>query len=128
MKNKATAFLVMHFAFLLYALYAVIGKIGSQTEFLSVKFIMLYGAVFVLLFLYALLWQQVLKIIPLTVATANKTITIVWGIAFGFFFFREAITLKMIAGAIVILAGILLLCSEPLETESSTQATESPDE
>ena len=118
MKNKATAFLVMHFAFLLYALYAVIGKIGSQTAFLSVKFIMLYGAVFVLLFLYALMWQQVLKIIPLTVATANKTITIVWGMIFGIFFFGEKLTLKMIIGAIIIFVGILLLNTTKEQTDA----------
>lgn len=112
MKNKAVAFLVMHVAFLLYALYAVIGKIGAQTDFLSPRFILLYGIVFILLFVYAVLWQQVLKVIPLTIATANKTITIVWGILFGFVFFKEAISLKMIIGSIVILAGILLLCTE----------------
>ena len=122
MKNKAVAFLVMHVAFLLYALYAVIGKIGAQTDFLSPRFILLYGIVFILLFVSEVLWQQVLKVIPLTIATANKTITIVWGIVFGFVFFKEAISLKMIIGAIVILAGILLLCTAPTEPDTGVEA------
>ena len=105
----------MHAAFIFYALYSVVGKLGAREKFFSLRFLILYGAVFILLFVYAILWQQVLKNISLTVATANKTITIVWGIVFGFFFFDEKITPKMILGAIVILIGILILCTGKID-------------
>lgn len=102
----------MHAGFLFYAFYAVLGKTASKKEFLSPAFILIYLAVFVILFVYALIWQQVLKVIPLLVATANKTITIVWGIVFGKLFFSEQIKMNMIIGTALILLGILLLATE----------------
>lgn len=115
MKNKKSSlfyFLLMHAGFLIYAFYAILGKTASKKEFLSPAFILIYLAVFVILFMYALIWQQVLKMIPLLVATANKTVTIVWGIVFGKIFFGEQIKMNMIIGAALILLGILLLATE----------------
>ena len=112
MKNKtrsAVYFILMHAGFLIYSTYALAGKIASKQEFLSPLFLALYAAVFVILIVYALIWQQVLKVIPLTVATANKTITIVWGIIAGRFIFNEAVSLKMLIGAALILTGIVIL-------------------
>ena len=102
----------MHFAFLVYCAYMLIGKTASKYPRISFLFIALYCVVFALLFVYALLWQQVLKKIPLTVAIANKSITIVWGMIFGLLIFKEAISFKMILGAIFILIGIFVLSSE----------------
>ncbi len=106
------SFIIMHFAFLVYCAYMLIGKIASKYPLISFLFIALYCVVFALLFVYALLWQQVLKKIPLTVAIANKSITIVWGMIFGLLIFKEAISFKMILGAIFILIGIFVLSSE----------------
>lgn len=46
---------------------------------------------------------------PLTVAYANKGITIVWGIIWGALLFKEAITIKTIIGGVIILIGIYLV-------------------
>ena len=108
-------FILMHFGFLIYAFYAVLGKVASTKQIFSPAFIGIYCAVF--LMIYAIIWQQVLKKIPLIIATANKTITIVWGILFGRIFFGEKITLNMIIGGAVILTGILILSFEPQSKE-----------
>ncbi len=105
-------FFLMHFSFLVYCSYAIIGKFASGLDFLSVKFILLYCLVFFILGIYAVLWQQVLKHIPLTVAIANKSVTIIWGLIAGYFLFNERITLTKIAGALLILTGIVLLSSD----------------
>ena len=76
---------------------------------------MLYSLVFTVLFLYALLWQQVLKRFPLSTAIANKAVTIIWGMIFGFLIFKEQVSAKMITGAVLILSGIFLLSSEKEE-------------
>lgn len=121
MKNHSIThlfyFILMHLGFLVYAFYAVLGKVASTKQIFSPAFIGIYCAVFLILMVYALIWQQVLKAIPLIIATANKTITIVWGILFGRIFFNEKITLNMIAGGVVILAGILILSFEPQKKE-----------
>ena len=106
------SFLFMHTAFLVYTLYPLLGKFATRYEMLSFQFVALYCVVFAILFLYAILWQQVLKRIPLTTAIANKSITIVWGMIFGLLLFGEGISLKMLIGAVLILSGILILSTE----------------
>lgn len=106
------SFFFMHIAFLVYTLYPLLGKFATRYEMLSFQFVALYCVVFAILFLYAILWQQVLKRIPLTTAIANKSITIVWGMIFGLLLFGEGISLKMLIGAVLILSGILILSTE----------------
>lgn len=110
--NNLFPFLFMHLAFLVYTFYPLLGKFATWYDFFSLQFIILYCVVFAILFLYAILWQQVLKHIPLSTAIANKSITIVWGMIFGLLFFNEEITPKMLVGAALILSGILILCTE----------------
>ncbi|MBQ6779613.1 MAG: EamA family transporter [Treponema sp.] len=121
MKNKAVAFLVMHLGFLLYSSYTIVGKIAAQKDFLSFHFILLYGAVVFILVVYAFLWQKVLKVFPLSVATANKAVTILWGILFGRLLFGESVKPTMIAGAVIILAGILFLNSLDAALDTTTE-------
>lgn len=115
--TKLSSFLFMHAAFLVYCIYPLLGKFATRYEMLSFPFIALYCVVFGVLFVYAVLWQQVLKKIPLTTAIANKSITIVWGMIFGLLIFREQISLKMIVGAVLILSGILILSTDKMEGE-----------
>lgn len=116
-KTKLNSFFFMHIAFLVYTLYPLLGKFATQYELLSFPFMALYFVVFGVLFVYAILWQQVLKKIPLTTAIANKSITIVWGMIFGLLIFREQVSLKMIIGAALILSGIMILGTEKMESE-----------
>lgn len=99
----------MHFIFVLYSFYTVLGKKASGFDFLSVNFCFLYCAMIFILFVYAVLWQQVLKSIPLSIASANKAVTIFWGMWWGFLFFNEEISIKKITGAFIIITGILIL-------------------
>jgi drug/metabolite transporter (DMT)-like permease len=117
LKTRFFSFLFMHVAFLVYTLYPLLGKFATRFELFSLKFILLYCIVFGILFIYAILWQQVLKKIPLSTAIANKSITIVWGMIFGLLFFNEIISLKMLAGALLILSGIFILSTEKEENQ-----------
>ena len=110
--NKILPYIFMHLGFLLYSFYTVLGKVASSYEFLSLKFCAFYCALILILFVYAFLWQQVLKKIPLSVATANKAITIIWGMIWSFLFFGENITAKKLVGAAIIILGITLLSLE----------------
>ena len=110
--TKLPSFLFMHVAFLVYCIYPLLGKFATRYEMLSLSFIALYCVVFGVLFVYAVLWQQVLKRFSLTTAIANKSVTIIWGMVFGLLFFKEAVSLKMLIGAALILSGIFLLSTE----------------
>ena len=52
-----------------------------------------------------------MKRMPLTVAYANKPVTLIWGIIWGKLIFDEKITWSMILGACIIFAGIYLVTS-----------------
>lgn len=84
---------------------------ASACRFLSVQFLLLYGASIFLMFIYALLWQQFLKIMPLNTAYANKSISTIWTMLFGALLFHERITWTMILGAAVIIVGVYLVVS-----------------
>lgn len=120
-KNNFPSFLLMHAGFLIYSFYTVIGKIAAKYDFLSLHFCIFYCILIFILFVYAILWQQVLKVIPLSFATANKASTIVWGMLWSFLFFQEEITLKKIIGAVIIIAGIILLSTSTKSEEQNNE-------
>ncbi len=75
---------------------------------MSYRFIALYGLVILLLGIYAIFWQQVIKNMPLTAAYANRAVTVFWGMVWGLIIFKEKITLGKAVGAVIVIAGIIL--------------------
>ena len=61
-----------------------------------------------ILVIYALGWQQIIKVLPLSTAFANKAITVVWGLVWGIILFNENITTGKLIGVGFIVAGIVL--------------------
>ena len=62
-----------------------------------------------MMIVYAVLWQQFLKIMPLNTAYANKSVSTVWTIILGAMVFHEKVTRNMVIGAVLIIAGIYLV-------------------
>ena len=107
--KKFLPYIILHIILLIYSFCTVFAKIASGQDFLSLGFFMFYGLELAILVIYALLWQQVLKSIPLTVAFCNKAITIIWGMVWGALIFNETINPFMVIGAIIVLVGIILV-------------------
>jgi small multidrug resistance pump len=81
---------------------------------LTPSFFLFVGIAFFLLVVYALLWQQVLKRVPLSIAYSNKGVTLLWGLLWGFVFFRESAILSKwntYLGIFLVLVGIFLIVS-----------------
>ena len=87
-------------------------KLAFQNEMFSFNFFLFAGLAVLFLGIYAIVWQQVLKKMPLTVAFTNKAICIVWGMLWGALFFGEQIKWYMIVGSIIIFAGVVLVVSD----------------
>lgn len=115
MSGKIVWFIVLHVLLLLYSISDVVSKFASGKEFLSVEFIGTYGLVIVLLGLYAIFWQQILKKVSLITAYANKSVTIIWGMFFGKLLYGEQIWWNQIIGAIVIMIGVYFVVLEDAE-------------
>ena len=105
-KIKIRDFILLHTILLLYSIAGIFSKLASTKEFLSIEFILNYIIVLFILFIYAFLWQKVLKRLPLTTAFANKSIVIIWGLVWGSLIFSERITINMIIGSVIIIIGI----------------------
>ena len=110
--KKAAAFALLHAIIFLYAIADVLSKYASQKDFLSWPFILLYGGVLLILVVYALLWQQVLKILPLITAYVNKSMTIIWGLIFGMALFNEHISFGKIIGMLLVIGGVIIVVME----------------
>jgi len=102
----------LHLLLILYSVAAVFSKFASTKTFLSTGFIVCYGVVLLLLFAYAIGWQQILKRLPLSVAFANKSIVIIWGIVWGMTLFKEKLTLGMVIGSVFVVCGIFFVVSK----------------
>jgi drug/metabolite transporter (DMT)-like permease len=59
------------------------------------------------LFVYAVVWQQLLKHLNLTTAFCNKAVNIIWGLLWGFIIFKESISWNMILGAVIVIVGVI---------------------
>jgi drug/metabolite transporter (DMT)-like permease len=111
-KGSAKTYLLLHALLLLYSFSGVLSKLASRQAMFSPAFILLYGGMLMILLLYAVFWQQILKVLPLSTAFANKAITLFWGIVWGMLFFNEHLNWGMIAGVGLVFAGILLVVQD----------------
>lgn len=116
-KEYIKPIILLHVLLLVYSFGGISSKLAGSEPFLSFRFSLFYGIVLFLLFAYAILWQQILKKLPLVTAFANKAVTVIWGIVWGALFFREEITISKIIGALVIIAGVYLVVSADKEEE-----------
>lgn len=98
----------LHILLLIYSLSGICAKNASKTDFMSLEFCLLYGGIIIILFIYAIGWQQVIKRIDLSIAFANKSITVIWGIVWGLLFFGEELILSKVVGASLVMLGCVL--------------------
>ena len=108
MKKQLKWLLLLHLLLAFYSLGGLFSKMASTYEFMSLWFIIFYGASLFTLVVYAFTWQQIIKRMALTTAYANKAITVLWGIVYGRLFFDEKITINQLIGGAIIIIGIIL--------------------
>ena len=113
--KKISTYLLLYFALLLYSLTAIASKLASAEPFLSWKYLLYMGFQFAILAIYAVLWQIVLKKVPLFIAFANKGMTIFLGMIFGYFIFHEEVTVFNILGTAIIAAGVIVMMTGELK-------------
>ena len=93
----------------IYSLSGVFSKMASKAELLSWTFCACYGMVLVILMIYAIGWQQIIKRMPLSIAFANKAVTTMWGAFWGMTLFHEKLTMMGIIGMVLVLGACALV-------------------
>ena len=111
MKKKIDikSLVLLEIAFFIYSLSSMFSKQAMYNNPTILHIVIFYGLSLFMLGVYAIIWQQVLKKLDLSVAFANKGITIIWGIIWGVILFKEKITIGMIIGALIVILGIIVM-------------------
>ena len=109
MKISVKTILVLQAVVMLYTLSSVAAKLAAGQPPLSQGFLLFYGVEIVLLGIYALAWQQVIKHWELSVAYANRSMAILWSLIWAVVFFRESVTINNIIGVVIVFLGTMLV-------------------
>jgi len=94
---------------MLYASVGICTKLAAQQEMMSLPYLLWFFSAIIIIGIYALLWQQVLRKIELSTAYLFKGTTLIFTMLIAAFLFGEAITIANIAGSIIIITGITIL-------------------
>ena len=106
MENLKRKYWLLLIAICIYSCNSVLSKLASAYPLFSGGFILFYGTSIVTLGVYAILWQQVLKHIELSVAYAAKPIATILTMIWAVLLFNEQVTWNMVLGTAIILLGI----------------------
>ena len=116
MKKKTVVdYLQLQGTVIVYSLSTVAAKFASEQEFLSFKYIFFFGVEFVILAIYALIWQQMIKKFELSIACANKAVTLLWSMLWNFIIFSTGITVEKVVGVLIVVCGVIVMNSEATE-------------
>jgi multidrug transporter EmrE-like cation transporter len=107
-------FALLHVTLLLYSVASVFAKaagVNLSARAMTAVYVFL-GLETLALGVYAALWQQTLKRMPLSFAYSNKGVCTLWSCLFGLLFFGESLTPGKAIGIVVVLCGVWLVVSE----------------
>ncbi len=106
--KQGKTLLLLHLLLLVYSTSGIFSKLASSQRFLSFRFCLYYGCIILLLGVYAVGWQQIIKRLPLTTAFANKSVTVLWGLVWGMLVFHETLTAAKLIGVALVIGGVVL--------------------
>lgn len=112
-------YILLHVLLMVYSISGILSKLAAKVVFMSIPFILLYLGIVFLLGIYAIFWQQIIKALPLTIAYANKAVSVIWGLVWGILFFHEKLTLGKLIGICLIVTGIILFCKSDENLENN---------
>lgn len=106
---------------LIYTMAGILAKLASGEDFLSLRFLLFTGLELLILFVYALLWQQVIKKTELTIAYANREMYLLWSLLWAVIFFHNQITPQNVIGCLLVIAGTLVITWEEHTGEKAAE-------
>lgn len=123
MKNKANnkiiSIIILQMIVAIYTMSGVAAKFASKYEFLSFKFILCYAVEILILGVYAVLWQQIIKKFDLSIAYANRSIALLWSMIWAILLFNEVVTIKNVVGVMIVIVGTIIVNSDEKKEEDN---------
>ena len=110
-------FIILQLSILLDALSGVASKLARNYADNRLAYVFFIGMVFVLMGLFAVIWQQILKHTTLTFATTFRPFRAVYTLLLSALIFSERITWRNALGVAIIMAGIWIGAKDDGNTE-----------
>lgn len=109
-KKKYTfkTFIILLLVNLLFSTVSIGVKYTSMQEMFSVPYFSGIFVIIAMLGTYAILWQQILKRVEMTLAYMFKATGIIYVLLYSVILFGESLTLWNVIGACIIITGIIL--------------------
>ena len=108
-KQNILIYLILILSIFIFSLTGVCAKFASGQPFLSFKFCLFYGTEILILGIYAIIWQQIIKRLNLSIAYVFKSTSLIWAILWGLIIFNETFSIQKIIGVIIVIAGIIII-------------------
>ena len=107
--SKLGRFLLLQLSVFVYSFSMVAARLASGNDFLSPGYILFFGLEIVILGIYAILWQQVIKRFDLSIAYINKSVTLLWSMLWNYLIFSQGITTRKVLGVLIVMAGVVFM-------------------
>ncbi len=108
MKGKIKSYIRLHIILFMYSFIGIFSKLAAKENLMSLRFCLIYGCMIILLGIYAVVWQQIIKKMPLSVAFSNKAVTVIWSYMWSVVLFDDIVTVRKIIGMALVIWGIVL--------------------
>lgn len=95
-----------------FSVIGILSKKASTFPVLSMQFIAIYSTILLMFFVYAVLWQQILKRVTLTTAFISRSSLVIWSLVWSVLFFGESVSVKNLIGAVIIVLGIMVVAND----------------
>ena len=107
--------MLLQLVIVIYTLSSVVAKFATGKELFSFPFFLFYGLEIVILGVYALLWQQMIKKFDLSIAYANRAMALLWSAVWAVVLFHDSITMKKFVGILFVILGTVIVNLEKKE-------------
>ena len=106
--NRPKILILLSLSLIIQSLSSVFIKYAGKYETLSKEFLFFYVLAIFCLGIFAVMWQFLLEMIPLTTAYLRKGILYILILIWSVILFQEQVTRNNIIGSIIIIAGICI--------------------
>lgn len=103
--------ILLQLAIIIYTISGVMAKMASGADSFG-KLILFFSLDFLFLGIYAICWQQMIKIFPLSVAYANRAIALLWSAIWAKLIFGEMVSVRQMIAIGVVMIGMTIINTE----------------
>lgn len=105
---------ILQAVIVIYTISSIMAKFASAGETLM-QIVIFFGLDLFFLGIYAICWQQIIKVFPLSVAYANRAMALLWSAVWARIIFGEQITGRQMAGILLVIIGTMIINTEKQE-------------